>query len=208
MHASFNRIGGLMALSTAFFLLIFACGCNSSSTPKPRGYFRMSFPEKAYRSFDEPGYPYAFEYPVYATIEKDTSFFGQKPENPWWINITFPDFKGKIYLSYKQIGARYSLNRLVNDAHEMTYKNALKADAIVPEAFQTPHGASGLFYKVSGNAATARQFFATDSVRHFLRGALYFYTAPNADSLQPVVDFIEKDMWHLLETLRWRNPEK
>ncbi len=188
------------------FLVVFfgVAGCQSSFTPKPRGYFRIHFPEKKYKTFDEPGYPYTFEYPVYARIEKDTSFFNQKPENPWWINIAFPDFEGKLYLSYKIIGQKYTLEKLINDAYEMTYKNSLKAEAIVPERFETLHHVSGMFYNVSGNAATARQFYATDSVRHFLRGALYFYATPNADSLQPVVNFIQKDMWHLLETLEWK----
>jgi gliding motility-associated lipoprotein GldD len=178
--------------------------CHSAYTPKPRGYFRISFPEKSYRLFDEPGYPYTFEYPVYAKIVKDTSFFNHKPENPWWINIEFPQFNGKIYISYKIIGSKYTLDKLVNDAYTMTYKNTVRADAIVPVQFSTPNHVSGIFYNVSGNAATARQFFATDSTRHFLRGALYFYAVPNADSLKPVLGFVEKDMWHLLETLKWR----
>jgi gliding motility-associated lipoprotein GldD len=178
--------------------------CHSAYTPKPRGYFRISFPQKSYRLFDEPGYPYTFEYPVYARIVKDTSFFNARPENPWWINIEFPQFNGKIYISYKIIGQKYALNKLVNDAYTMTYKNTVKADAIVPVEFSTPNHVSGIFYNVSGNAATARQFFATDSTRHFLRGALYFYAVPNADSLKPVIQFVEKDMWHLLRTLKWR----
>jgi len=42
--------------------------CNSSYTPKRKGYFAIEFPEKKYRAFDQQGYPYTFEYPVYATI--------------------------------------------------------------------------------------------------------------------------------------------
>jgi gliding motility-associated lipoprotein GldD len=57
---------------------------------------------------------------------------------------------------------------------------------------------------VEGNAATARQFYLTDSSRHFLRGALYFDTAPNSDSLAVVNDFLQEDMLHLIQTLRWK----
>lgn len=181
-----------------------AGGCGHAPTPKPRGYFRIDLPQHQYRLFDEPGYPYSFEYPVYAQIVKDTAFFSKRPENPWWINVDFPTLHGKIYISYKIIGPEYTLEHLVSDAYTMSYKNDVKADAIVPELFRTPHDVSGIFYQVSGNAATARQFFATDSTRHFLRGALYFYAVPNADSLAPVIHFVEKDMWHLLETLRWK----
>jgi gliding motility-associated lipoprotein GldD len=57
---------------------------------------------------------------------------------------------------------------------------------------------------VEGNAATSRQFYVTDSVHHFLRGALYFNSAPNADSLSIVNDFLETDMRHMIETLKWK----
>jgi gliding motility-associated lipoprotein GldD len=68
----------------------------------------------------------------------------------------------------------------------------------------TPNGITGIFFKVGGNAATARQFFVTDSVAHFLRGALYFDATPNADSLSVVNDFLEVDMKHLINTLEWK----
>lgn len=194
--------GGIFFIILAGIGVLVSCGTNYS--PKPIGYFHINLPEKKYQLFDEPGYPYSFEYPVYAKIVKDTTFFDAKPENPWWINVVFPDLHGKIYISYKEIGAKYSLEKLINDAYMMTYKNTVKANAIVPEMFQTPHHVSGIFYNVSGNAATAKQFFATDSTTHFLRGSLYFYSAPNADSLKPVIEFVQKDMWHLLETLKWK----
>jgi len=189
-------------------LVTIISACNSPVNPKPRGYFRIKFPDREYQTFDKPGYPYTFEYPVYATIERDTAFFGGKPENPWWINVVFPQFDGKIYLSYKKIGNKYTIQKLVNDAYKMTYENALRADGIVTEMFQTPNNVGGLMYKVSGDAATSRQFFATDSVKNFLRGALYFHHTPNADSIAPVVDFLSKDIWHMLETLKWKKPAK
>ncbi|MBC9910734.1 gliding motility lipoprotein GldD [Chitinophaga varians] len=193
---------GLALLS--LLITILAVACNTPPTPKPRGFFLMKFPEKKYRTFDMPGYPYTFEYPVYANIVKDTSFFGEKPENPYWINIDFPTLNGKIYLSYKIIGKGNNFQQLVDDAYKMTYKHTYKAEYIDENKIHTPNHVAGTFYQVGGNAASAKQFFATDSVQHFLRGALYFYAPPQADSLAPVNAFLEKDMWHLVETLRWR----
>ncbi|HVY76798.1 MAG TPA: hypothetical protein VG890_18350, partial [Puia sp.] len=65
----------------ALFLcsLIALASCNSVFTPKPRGYFRIDFPKHAYQLFNQPGFPYQFEYPVYARIIRDTSFFGDRP---------------------------------------------------------------------------------------------------------------------------------
>ncbi|WP_298711586.1 gliding motility lipoprotein GldD [Chitinophaga sp.] len=192
----------LLPLLTIAFL--FAACQQQGHTPKPRGYFRIDLPEKEYRLFDRPGYPYTFEYPVYANVVKDSLFFGEDTENPWWINLEFPEFNGKIYMSYKQVGGKNALDKLVNDAFKLTYKHTYKAESIEEEAITLPGGVSGLFYQVAGNAASAKQFFVTDSSNHFLRGALYFYAQPNADSLAPVTRFVEEDMRHLVNTLKWR----
>lgn len=190
-----------------FLLFIFSIlivSCNSEYTPRPRGYFKIPLPKKAYRAFDQPGYPYTFDYPVYGTIIKDSLFFDQHPENPYWINIDFPSFSARIYLSYKEIGPN-KFDSLVNDAFTMSYKqHTYKASAIQPQEFTTPNGSAGVYFTLKGNAATGNQFFITDSTRHFLRGALYFAATPNSDSLQPVNDFLKQDLWRLINTLKWR----
>lgn len=65
-------------------------------------------------------------------------------------------------------------------------------------------GKNVLLYIVGGNTASRYQFTATDSVKHFIRGALYFDVTPNADSLKPATDFIEADIKHILMTLKWK----
>jgi gliding motility-associated lipoprotein GldD len=183
---------------------LFIVACNSEYTQKPRGYFKIDLPPKHYQKFDQPGFPYTFEYPVYGRIVKDSLFFDQKAENPYWINIDFPRFNGRIHISYKQIGLN-KFDSLVNDAYTLSYKqHTYRASAIQPEPFTTPNGVEGVYFTLKGNAATANQFFATDSVKHFLRGALYFGVTPNEDSLAPVNQFLREDLMHLINTLKWR----
>ena len=184
--------------------LLFLVSCNSDYVPKQRGYFKIDFPEHTYQVFEKPGYPYKFEYPVYGEIVQDSTFFENKPENPFWININFPRFNGKMYISYKQIGPN-SFEKLKEDAYKMTYKHTYKATSIEDSLIYTPLGVSGVFFKVGGNAATGKQFFVTDSSRHFLRGALYFDTTPNEDSLSIVNQFLEQDMLHLINTFQWKS---
>jgi len=185
---------------TSFFLFLFAC--NSPYVPKPTGYFNIDFPKKSYQTFSEPGFPYTFEYPNYAKIIRDSSFFGDTPENPWWINVEFPQFKGRVYVSYKEIGQN-KLDKLLNDAYNLTNKQSVKASAINDSLISTQNGIHGTYFKVSGDVATANQFFLTDSTRHFLRGALYFDSTPNQDSLKPVNDFLVQDLMHLISTFKW-----
>jgi gliding motility-associated lipoprotein GldD len=177
--------------------------CNSPFTPRPRGYFQVPFPEKKYQLFQEEGYPYSFEYPVYSSVVKDSTFFGEATENPWWVNIDFPQFQGRIYISYKQIGPN-KFEKLLDDAFNLTNKHSQKAYSIDDSLIVTPNNITGMFFKVGGDVATSYQFFLTDSTRHFLRGALYFEASPNQDSIAPVNEFVAADMRHLINSFRWK----
>ena len=181
--------------------------CNSPYTPKRKGYYRIDFPAHQYQTFDQSGYPYSFDFPVYAKVLKDSSFFDTVPENPYWINVDFPRFAARIYISYKRIGPN-NFDKLVNDAFNMTMRHSVRASAIDQSLIHTPHGVSGVFFHVGGNAATAQQFFLTDSTRNFLRGALYFNAPPNEDSLGVVINFLQVDLQHLINTFQWKDTPK
>jgi len=191
--------------SIILLCLAFASCSPDTYTPKPAGYYLLDMPKRTgYQTFDKPDYPYSFEYPNFAIIEKDTVFFGQKPENPYWINILIPSLNATIYISYKEISAKQTLAKLLEDAHELSYFHTKKANYIDNPSFNNGHGVSGVLYEVGGDAASAYQFIATDSVKHFIRGALYFNVSPNADSLKPANDFLEADIKNLLYTMRWK----
>jgi gliding motility-associated lipoprotein GldD len=199
------------------FALVFMFSCNSVFTPRPRAYFNIDLPQREYRLFDDKKFPYRFEYPAYATITPEPDSTGL---NPFWINVDVDRFQARIHLSYKSIGgnsvykvkterayrdslARNSFESLREEAYKMTYKHSVKASGIVDSFFINPQGSAGVYFYVAGAAATSKQFYITDSVKHFLRGALYFNAAPNTDSLSVVSDFIEGDIKHLLKTLQW-----
>lgn len=184
-------------------VILLVMACNSDYTIRQRGYFRIDLPKHEYKLFNQQGFPYSFEYPVYANIVRDTTFFEDKPENPYWINVDFPSLNGRIYISYKST-RQHNFDTLVADAFKLTYKHTAKATAIQDSLVQTKNGVTGIFFKVGGNAATARQFFLTDTSQHFIRGALYFDASPNADSLGIVNDFLEQDLKHLINTFRWK----
>jgi gliding motility-associated lipoprotein GldD len=212
-----------------FFIIftssVFFAACNSPYVSKKRGYYTIELPERRYQKFDQPGFPYSFEYPVYANIIQDSTYFDNNPENLYWRNIDFPQFHARIFLSYKEIGgkAMYKIkqpngqykdsfvinvfDKMVADAFTLTNKNNVVSNAINDSLIHTPNGIGGVFFKVGGNAATAKQFFLSDTVKNFIRGALYFDVTPNADSLRPVQDFLQTDMEHIINTFKWKNKE-
>ena len=208
---------------SCLLFVFFSTGCNSTYTSKKRGYYQISFPERKYQSFQQEGFPYTFEYPVYAQVIKDSTYFEDDPQNPYNINIDFPQFNGRIFLSYKAVGGRsvYKVkqpdgtykdsaginvfDKMVDDAFKLTNKNESIASSIKDSLMHTGNGITGVFFRVGGNAATSKQFFLSDTTKNFFRGALYFDVTPNADSLRPVQDFLQKDIEHLINSFRWTN---
>jgi gliding motility-associated lipoprotein GldD len=185
------------------FLISIIASCTPTPVHKPKGYFKIDFPQRQYQMFNKEGYPYSFEYPLYANVVKDSSFFGEATENPWWINIEFPQFQAKIYVSYKEIG-KNKLDTLLKHSFKLSDAHSSKASFKEDSIIATPNNVHGLFFQLGGNVATSNQFFITDSSQHFLRGALYFDATPNEDSLKIINDFILQDMKHLINTIRWK----
>lgn len=185
--------------------MIFFISCNDDYTPKPKGYFRISFPEHKYKLYDPAFCPFSFEIPVYAAIERDSVFLDTIPENPCWMNLNFPEYNGSLYLSYKEINQQHGLEKLINDSHILTFKHTVKASGIDESIISSKNHVYGLYYNIEGNAASNIQFFVTDSFNHFIRGSLYFNNTPNVDSLAPVIHFVEQDIRHMIGTLKWKN---
>lgn len=209
MAKRMKMVGGRPLFAATCWILIagglLLVSCNSTYTQgKKKGYFKIDFPPKQYQLFDTTGYPYSFEYPVYANVVKDSTFFGDKAGD-WWINIEIPRFNGKIHVSYKSIHNRANLDSLVTDAFKLAHKQHDNISTGIDDSvMRTPNGVEGIYFSLGGNTATANQFFVTDSTRNFLRGALYFDATPNADSLGIVNDFLKQDLLHLINTLKWK----
>jgi gliding motility-associated lipoprotein GldD len=197
----------IMPALSAFLLLLclFLSSCHGDYTPKPKAYPRVVFPERKYEMYDPKDCPFKFEKPVYANVTNDTIFFGQKILSVnCWLNVNFPTLNGTINLTYKEINDTMKLERLIEDAHKLSFMHTTKADYIDEIRIQNDHGVGGILYDVGGNAASNVQFFLTDSTHHFLRGALYFNSEPNSDSMAPVVTFVKEDMKRMLKTFQWK----
>ncbi len=178
------------------FILV---SCHNDYYPKPKGYLRIDLPEKAYIKFDS-AFPYSFEYPVYAKVLPDMLAQAEK----YWINISYPQFQGTLYMSYKNVDG--NLNKYLEDTRNMVMKHIPKASSIENQQYENDiTRVYGLTYTILGVAAASPyQFYLTDSTNHFVRGALYFNTVPNNDSLAPVIDFLKEDINHMIETFEWR----
>ena len=180
-----------------FAVLFYFSACREKYTPRPRGYFRIEFPEKTYIPLAG-NFPYFFEIPSYSLVAPDSSAFSE----PYWINVRIPENRAEIHLSYKPVDGNLFI--FTEESRELAYKHTQKASSIEERIFINPgNRVYGTIYLISGNAASPIQFYLTDSIRHFIRGSLYIRDVPNIDSLKPVIDFLVPDVLHLIETTKW-----
>ena len=183
----------------ASVLIAVSCDRQSDYLPKPRGYFRIDLPEKAYTKVDTIE-KYSFECPDYALITPDP----YSPDEKNWVNVEMPLFKGSIHLTHKPVDG--NLGEYLEDVHTMVTKHLQKANGVRDSLIvNEEHQVYGLFIEMDGKGvATPMQFYLTDSTKNFVRGALYFNFKPDNDSMQPVINFIREDIDHLIETFEWK----
>lgn len=185
-------------LFLTLILALVSC-TNEDYSPKPRGFHRIILPEHSYITIGS-GCPYRFEIPAYSKLSSD---YGSNTK-PCWKNLDFPQFNARLHLSYFKVGPGSTLEQLTEDARTFVFKHTTMATAIDQKDIQVAaHNVYGLEYNIQGNTASNYQFFITDKSKHYLRGALYFNEKPHLDSIQPVLDFVKKDIQHLINTTQW-----
>ncbi|UII74498.1 gliding motility lipoprotein GldD [Flagellimonas sp. HMM57] len=177
------------------YLIVFTSiiGCKDEVLPKPNAMLRLEYPEAKYKEIQN-DCTYAFEVNDLSELKenKDCSLV-----------LDYPMMNGAVYITYKPV--KENLNTLLTDAQKLSYEHVVKADNIIEQPFvNTEKGVYGMFYEVSGNAASQSQFYVTDSTDHFVTGSLYFYAKPNYDSILPAAIYLQKDIRRIMETLRWK----
>lgn len=178
-----------------FFSSVFLClGCGKSPRPLPKGHLRLDYPVAHYQTLNLPC-RYTFQYSNQAR-----AYPGKKD---CWYNLTYPSMRANIFLTYFPVKNDLPLH--LREVDKMVYGHTVKASGIEVKSFSYPaHRVYGNFYELQGETASNIQFYATDSVHHFVTGNLYFKAHPRPDSLAPAVDHIKKDILQLISTLEWK----
>ena len=173
-----------------FYIVVVLIACNTDYTPKPTAFIKLDFPEKAYERLDI-DCPFIFEFPVYSKL--------LKKENSCSMDLTFPMQNGVLYVSYFPLDD--NLMNHTQQSRKLAHKHKIIANGLIRNDSLTTYG---MFYDYDQTSATSAQFYLTDSVNHFFRGALYFNTEV-CDSILPINNFLKEDILHLIETFRWKD---
>ncbi|MCU0355997.1 MAG: gliding motility lipoprotein GldD [Cyclobacteriaceae bacterium] len=184
-------------------LLLVAISCQRDYLPKPIGYNRLELPAPEYHLSPD-SLPYRFEYSTAAKLLPDTSGFHER----YWVEIYYPQLKSNIHITYKPIrNSEQLLKEFMDDAYKLAAKHQIKAYAIDEVIVKTPTGKTAVVVELAGEVPSQMQFTITDSTKNFLRGALYFNTKVHNDSLKPAIEYMKKDILHLINTFDWNTPK-
>lgn len=179
------------------FILLTLCilfvGCKEDVLPKPKAQLRLEYSKPAMGQLQTDNF--FFEYNDKARLKKKNSVS---------LTLQYPEMKGAIFINYKEV--KGDIEKLLSDAQKFSYEHAVKADGILEQPFiNEENKVYGMFYEVTGNAASQAQFYVTDSTQHFVTGSLYFFIKPNYDSIYPAAAYLRNDMRGIMETLKWKD---
>ncbi len=180
--------------------LVLTYSCEEALVPKPKAYLRLSYLEAQYVLFDHNA-SFSFEKNIWCDVYQSVSTAVSEKKQ---MNLVYTAQNAILYCTYASLKTN-DLKSLLLDAQSRTQKHTIKADAIEMQPYEDEvNKVYGMMYDVSGNAASPVQFYVTDSLNHFLSGALYFSSQPNYDSILPAISYVRSDVRKMLETLRWK----
>ncbi|MDO5978502.1 gliding motility lipoprotein GldD [Flavivirga spongiicola] len=198
-----KRTFNFLLKSSLIIGVLMLVSCGENYVPKPKAYLRLDYPRAKYIEA-KIDVPFTFETNMLAT--KINSKNVGATTKSYGLNLEYPTLKGTIFLTYKAIeNDKKNLASFLRDARKFTEKHMAKADEIPEYPYVNKEKkVYGSFVEVKGNVASPAQFYVTDSVNHFLTGSLYFYAKPNYDSILPAADYLQKDIKHIMETIKWK----
>ena len=179
-------------------ILLTTISCRQDiNVPKPKAYLKLDYPTAEYQ-FTDTKLPFLFDKNILSSLEvikKNNIIEG--------VNLVYKPMNASIYISYKFVD--YNLDNLIKSSLSITQQHAKIAHSVSEKEFtDNISRVYGKIFDLSGPVASQIQFYATDSINHFLSGALYFNTRPNYDSIYPATRYIQNDIIRLMESIEWK----
>lgn len=176
-----------------FVLPILISSCKNDVLPKPNAFLKLEYPTASYQKVVS-SCSYTFEISQESIVEFKSNCS---------VNIYYPNLNAAIHITYREVNN--NLEQILQEVEKLTYEHTIKADAIpLADSFENElKKVYGKIINVEGDVASNIQFNATDSVKNVLYGSLYFSVKPNYDSIFPAINYIEKDIKNLMESIEW-----
>jgi len=197
-----KHLSSLIIIIIVFSLI----GCLKKENKKylPKGYYRIQFDEKKYQTtyFNFQDSDFNFEISEYFEI----SSANRKINTEEYLEITLNNSKHNFgfIINYRKI--KNNLAELTEQAYNPQLISMSDGVMLTKDPDEKL-----LIYEIKGNVANPFIFQITDKNKHFLYGMMYVCMEKNkncninTDSLQPIIDFFEKDIYNIYKTIKWSN---
>lgn len=186
-------------MMVGFMLLtgvLFSCG-EEMLIPKPPSYLRTDFPEPSYELYSD-SCGFSFEKSTMYSVSKALEF-----DTPCHQKMDLGKLNGTMYIRYWNITEPLAF--YVNGANNEVDRHKIKATNVEIKNKVFPEKkVYGSFFELQGDVATPFQFYLTDSTERFLYCEVLFNSSPNYDSIKPSLDYLKRDINHLISTFEWK----
>ncbi len=188
-----------------FVIFIVLFGCENYFLPKQSAYLRLDYPKPEYKLIDDKDFPFFFEA---NTILSEISDIDINPESIDFI-INYNKLNAQINFQYKNVNSNEKLNAYILDLKMTIETHSTMANSVKIKDYSLKEkNIFGRIFHLSGDVASPSQFYLTDSTNNIISGLVYFNIKPNYDSILPAINYIEKDIIHLIESFDWKNYNK
>ena len=185
-----------MKIKQFILILLVFCGC-TEYYPKPKGFLRVDASEN-YALVD------SFSFARFETAA-DARILPEKKENgEAWVTIRYPLYHAELYGTYHSFSGKEELAGLGDDFYRLLERNVRDEKVYYARFEDTLRAAYGYLYWSDAPIPSPVQFFVTDSVCRFFRGAVYFSDSLSHEMSVPYAQFFSDEMMRLIETFSWR----
>lgn len=185
------KIDQTVLLSILASLYILACliSCNKGKDKNDM------MPEPTYSSIND-SLPFTFEKP---DIAEFTSV--KHDERTVFCNLKYQIEQANLYCTYHAITPE-QFPSLAEDTYKLAYSHAAVAKSIDKTVTTRKDGSGAIIYDIKGDVATPVQIAITDSSTYFFNASLYFDNGASCDTIADVIEYIRKDIGHIVETFQ------
>ena len=191
-----------MNFKLVFFLVLphIFSSCDSLEMPKPKAYLSLDYPLPKYEEV-KVGDNLLVEINATETFQKNLIKFNSDFSK----KIVYQLIKADLKLEYYNLNDENNLNdrlKILNHITSIHLNKSSKAPKIQEYVNQNKNVYASVI-NINGDVISPYQFFATDSLNHLLVGVLNLRNKTKYDSVLPALIYLKKDIYHLIESIKW-----
>lgn len=192
-----HTITGTVGFGFLLLQALFNSACSRQEMPKPYAYARLEYPSVPHKTFHSTGNSCWYEYPGCFTIYEKPS---GKP-NVHWVDLRWSDYGVTLYTTYSQTDNPTTIKQQVGNTVQLLQEKIPTLSTINQRlAFSSDSSLTAYLFEVDGPCSIPMEFLITDGKQHLFNAVLQFDKVPDRDSLADILDGLNKDMLHLIES--------